>query len=230
MKLILLVLCISSLLCGCESEHAPEYFYQAEVCQGKGEYEKANMYLNMVIEERPLLRKAYLSRGANKAALNDFKGAIEDYRKVIAIDPDNTLAHYNIANNYANLGKLERALEFYRKALCHSDRDRGLLRIDMPSTPNILMEFDSDFQLAGYEINLGIALVEFDLGNYEESKSRITDPLNTGYAIDLCNLIYAKCLINQDSIPAACSFLDLSRRLNNDEAHLLYARHCINED
>lgn len=230
MKVITLIIFGLFIFEGCHREPAIVNFKKAQVFQENGDYEKANDYLELVLKEKPSYRTAYLELGANKGALGDYIGAIVEYKKVIDLDSDNTLAYSNIANNYHNLGELEKALEFYKKALDHSDRDRGLLRVDMPRPANTLMEFDSDFQLAGHEINLSIALIEFDLGNYEESKSRITDPLNRGFGTAFCNLLYAKCLINQDSISVSCSFLDVSRRLDNDEAHLLYARHCMNED
>ncbi|MBP5625701.1 MAG: tetratricopeptide repeat protein, partial [Bacteroidales bacterium] len=60
---------------------------------------------------------AYCNRGAAKASLKDFYGAIIDYNKAIELDPQKTAAYYNRGNAKNNLKNFDGAIDDYSKAI-----------------------------------------------------------------------------------------------------------------
>src|SRR5688572_26803655 len=116
MKCCLIMLVGLILLSGCQTKSANDYFAEAEILEGQAKYKEAIALLDKAIGLDQKFLGAYINRGADKSALNDFKGAIEDYQHVVAIDPKNTLAYFNIANNYKRLEEYKVAVDYYNKA------------------------------------------------------------------------------------------------------------------
>ncbi len=65
-----------------------------------GMHEDAKRYLLDAVSERPEFAPAYLNLGNVYFLQNDFDKALAGYQNVVAIDPENALAHYNIAQTY----------------------------------------------------------------------------------------------------------------------------------
>jgi len=63
-----------------------------------------------------LVIEAYLIRGTSKYNLEDYKGAIFDYTKVIEINPSHVEAHYNRSHSKYHLGDYKGAEEDTLKA------------------------------------------------------------------------------------------------------------------
>jgi len=59
----------------------------------------------------------YYNRAELKAKKNDFKGAIEDYNKVITINPHNVFTYFNRAIMWQRLGKFKKAIADYTSAI-----------------------------------------------------------------------------------------------------------------
>lgn len=58
-----------------------------------------------------------LELGNNLVTLGNYKGAVEVFLRTITIDPNDGRLYTNVASSYALMGEVERAKEFYRKAL-----------------------------------------------------------------------------------------------------------------
>jgi len=63
----------------------------------KQDWAAARIELEQILNERPDLRQAHYSLGVVRYALGDLNGAIEAYRGVLAGDPQNHDARYNLA-------------------------------------------------------------------------------------------------------------------------------------
>jgi tetratricopeptide (TPR) repeat protein len=147
----------------CDIRTADEYYNLAFNLEEKGEYEKAIGYLDKAIEKRPNFKPALLNRGADKSALENYTGAIEDYEKIIAFDSDNTLTLINIGNNYKRLKLYDKSISYYTRAI----NTKGAIKSD-----SIFIEItwfgekekESDYYVPQYEI-------EFERGiSYAYSK------------------------------------------------------------
>jgi len=60
---------------------------------------------------------AYYNRGTARAALGDYRRAVEDFERVISLKPDHAFAHNNRANAYYHLGDLGHAKQSSRRSL-----------------------------------------------------------------------------------------------------------------
>ena len=60
---------------------------------------------------------AYHNRGRSYDKLGQHQRAIEDYDKVIELDPNNAEAYNNRGSSYHSLGQNERATEDFDKAI-----------------------------------------------------------------------------------------------------------------
>lgn len=135
----------------CDLKTAEEYYNMAYDLEEKGEFKKAIPFLDKAIEKKPQYRPALINRGADKSMIGDYHGAIADYQKVIAFDPNNTMVLMNIGNNYKRLKLYEKSVDYYTKAL----NTEGALKSDKVYIDiNIDGPFDreSDYHVRKYEI------------------------------------------------------------------------------
>ena len=49
--------------------------------------------------------------------LKEYERAIEDFKKVIALDPSSAIDYANIASNYRQMGEKQKAIRYYQMAL-----------------------------------------------------------------------------------------------------------------
>ena len=79
--------------------------------------------MNLLInpgDARPVQREhiiiALLYRGVARAKLGDLDGGIADYRGVVRIEPNHTLAMQNLTRAYLDAGRIKRAACWLRRA------------------------------------------------------------------------------------------------------------------
>ena len=157
---LIYILSISLLLSSCDFKTAEDYYDLAYELEEQGKYEEAIVFLDKAIEKKPDLKPALLNRGADKSALNDYKGAIKDYELILKYDSDNTLALMNIGNNYKRLKDYKKSVEFYTEALNSKGAiksDSIYLEINFPNE----WDKESDYYVRKHEIEFerGISYV-----------------------------------------------------------------------
>ena len=127
---------------------AKDYFADAERLEEQRKYKEAVQLLDKAISKDQNFLGAYINRGGDKSALGDFKGAIEDYMKVVTLDPKNTLALFNIGNNFKRLDDHQSAVIYYNKAFA----TKGGEGIYIDFEPNNVVDLDK-FDVPGHEIS-----------------------------------------------------------------------------
>ena len=105
-----------------DSDYAYEAYNKALYFIDKREYEKALPYLEIAIKIDILSLKenVYSYIGFCNGELGNYIKAIEAYKQVIHIDPNNANAYYNLSVTYKNLGLYKDAIEA-RKQVIHID-------------------------------------------------------------------------------------------------------------
>lgn len=83
------------------------------------DYEEAKKYISLALTLFPDYPAGYLNLGVIHLNNRQLKPAIENFKKVLELDPQNLLGHYNLAACYVNLGDLGRAEECLRKGLAY---------------------------------------------------------------------------------------------------------------
>ncbi|MFW6210648.1 MAG: O-antigen ligase family protein [bacterium] len=81
----------------------------AVISSSAGNNEKALEYLNSFLKYYPGDTDAMNNKGKVLYLMGNIRSAVEEYKKVISIDPDNAAAYYNLYGIYANTGKTKEA-------------------------------------------------------------------------------------------------------------------------
>ena len=89
-----------------------------------GEKDLALDWLNKAADVQPDYSYRYASRGWMKQACGDLRGAIEDYKRTVELDPEDAVTWNNLGLLEEQLGYQEQAKERYRV----SDELLGILK------------------------------------------------------------------------------------------------------
>ncbi len=216
---ILFALCF---LINCNEYQSKKLFAEEEVLYKQGKYEEAINLMDLAIKNDPKNIGAYINRGTNKSALQDFEGAIIDYQKVLELDPHNKLALYNIGNNYKRLGKPELSIENYNNALKLKDNQKFIIEI----TPE--ESFDSaEFYVSIHEIAFERGIAYYDLGKFKNAFQDFNYALDKNYYPAECHywlgLVYYSCGEKEK----ACNEFQIAKQMNDKEAEEVIAKYCI---
>jgi lipoprotein NlpI len=89
-----------------------------------GRFEKERTTLDAAIEKEPENIKFLTQRGDIRQFLADFKGAIADFEKEIALDPAHDAPHWRLGIAYYFAGEYEKSAKQFAKYHSYDDRDR----------------------------------------------------------------------------------------------------------
>lgn len=92
-----------------------------------GELEQAITYLDIQIKDAPIA-KAYSERGNVYFVLRDYKKAMEDYRYVLSMEPENAFAYMQIGRIHEACGNYKSAADAYQKSYSYSENNEELLK------------------------------------------------------------------------------------------------------
>ena len=91
--------------------------FLAEACYLAGNYRQAVDYVNTILKLEGDAAETYYYRARNYHRLDDAAGALQDYLKVLQLDPNYLPARIDAADIYEKTGKLKDAVEHYEIAL-----------------------------------------------------------------------------------------------------------------
>jgi len=163
---------------GCDLKSANDYLKEAGGLEDKEKYSEAIKLLNKAIDSYPEFKDVYLSRGADRAALGNYTGAIDDYSSALKLDPKNTLALFNIGNNYKRLHQELKAIAYYNSALKTKGND--FVSMDIKPNPFIESAFDVPFGQISYERGLAF----FRIDSLKHAFSDFRNAIDGGYKAD----------------------------------------------
>ncbi|WP_405266672.1 tetratricopeptide repeat protein [Cellulophaga sp. Ld12] len=181
-KNLIYILTISLLLSSCDFKTAEDYYDLAYELEEQGKYKEAIVFLDKAIEKKPYLKPALLNRGADKSALNDYRGAIKDYELILNYDSDNTLALMNIGNNYKRLKDYKKSVEFYTEAL----NSKGVIKSDsiylVINFPND-WDKESDYYVRKHEIEFERGISYVYLNEYANGIKDLEQAIKYNYEL-----------------------------------------------
>ncbi|MGH9792883.1 MAG: tetratricopeptide repeat protein, partial [Candidatus Acidiferrales bacterium] len=82
----------------------------ARVLKSEGDYDKAVEHLQRALDQYPRDRVVRNELGRVRFLQRRYRDAVAEFKKTLAIDPEDLPAHYNLMLNYNGLGDTERAL------------------------------------------------------------------------------------------------------------------------
>lgn len=92
------------------------YMHLGEIAYEEENYSEAVQYYNRALFYRDSA-EPYMNIGNALARNKDFTNAVASFQKAIARDPDNLLAHFNLAFAYTQMGNFEQAINEYNKVI-----------------------------------------------------------------------------------------------------------------
>jgi len=183
-------------------DYAYEAYDKALYFIDKREYEKALPYLEIVIKTdiSSLKSWAYFQIGDCYGGLKSYTKAIEAFKQVIRIDPDDANTHYNLGVAYDQLGFYKDAIEAYKQVI-RIDPDHALAHHNMGAAYSKLgnhtkaieafkqaIRIDPDYALAHY--NLGVTYLLIGDRNSALNEYKILKELDIDLANELFDFIY----------------------------------------
>jgi tetratricopeptide (TPR) repeat protein len=230
-KIIIYILTIL-LFSSCDFTSAEEYFNQAYVLENKGEFEKAILILDKAIDKNPNFRPALINRGADKSYLGDKKGAIEDYKRILKFDIDNTLALYNIGNNYSALKEHEKSIYYFslslktKGALESFAGSHGILTLHTiyDSKP---FDNDTDYQLHDYEIYYARGIEYLAVEQFENAISDFDKSIKVNYKKNECYNLTGKAYIGKNDSITACENFFKTAKIGDAEGKQLLRKYYV---
>ena len=139
---------------------------------------------------------------------NKFDEAAQQNRQVLAIEPDNYQAHYNLGVIFATQGLADEAIKEFRLSLAINPNQAlphfkiGSILMESHQIPEAIEEFNQalrfDPENADVHNNLGVALVQ--MGEYEKAIEQFTDAvtIDPNYAGARRNIDLARAHMNFD--------------------------------
>jgi Flp pilus assembly protein TadD len=97
--------------------HLPVLLRMAQLEREKGDLDDAAGHLQDAIKSEPTNQDAHLELGRLLYERKDVSGAITETEKVLALNPKQVDALYNLGAIYANLGNADRARSYWQKAV-----------------------------------------------------------------------------------------------------------------
>ncbi len=98
-------------------ELARAHFFFAKVLRSEGRYDEAAQHLRTVLEQYPRDRVARNELGRILFLQRQYAAAVKEFEAVLAIDPEDLQAHYNLMLCYNGLGDEARAREHQARYL-----------------------------------------------------------------------------------------------------------------
>lgn len=149
----------------CDLKTAEQYTSEATILNKNKDYKGAINLLDEAIKKDNKYIDAYIERGVNKAQLNDNIGAINDFKKVLLIDSDNTLALFNIGKIYCNLKKYKLSIDFYNKAF--ETKGGDVIYLDLAN--NKLVDLGQKYDVKGQDIFYERAIAFYNSNDLKNS-------------------------------------------------------------
>ncbi|MBC8756244.1 hypothetical protein H2O64_16330 [Kordia sp. YSTF-M3] len=210
----------------CDVTSAEDYYDDATELSANFKWEEAILLLDKAIEKKPTFRLALIQRGFGKALwLEDYEGGIEDFKKVLTIDPDNTLALYYIGLTYDDQQQYVKGIEYLSKALLTEGVQKTIsieenLKLDGDYDKESL--FTVDVSNIYYERGLAYVRTE----KYDKAIVDLRKVVTAGaYLRDSYFLLGEAYLGKKDTINACQNFSE-SAKLGDEEASKMLTKYC----
>jgi tetratricopeptide (TPR) repeat protein len=187
----------------------------------KGNYTKAVSILDGFLEQNPNNIDALLDRGYYKEELGNGKSAVEDYSKVLKLDPKNTLAFFNRALAYSSFDK-EQALKNFNQAILTKGGD--VVWVDNTSNSSSTRPYDIPMKVIRFERGI----VHYDMNHLEAAFQDFTFCINNNYVPEESYYYRGLIYLAYKNSAKGCEDLNFAKSLGNSDADTLINTYCNN--
>ncbi len=207
------------LLAGCDMTSPEHYLQEAERLSAQGKYRESIRLLDKAIEKDDQYIAAYINRGADKSALEDYRGAIADFRKALAFDTSNMLALYYSGNSYKQMGDYKTAVKYYNWALGDYSEETG-------KTTYIQLKMVGEFDIESGAVYFDRGDAYYKLDSLRRAYNDISRALENNYRVADCYLYIGYIYLSTGQAPSACEYFQKSRHFGGEYAAEAIGKYC----
>lgn len=214
MKTHLSIIFLALLCYSCTSSSG--YLQKANIAIEKGEYREAINLLNKALSKKKYLGEAYSEKAHCYTKLNNDDSAIIVYDQLLAIDPNNTLAFYNIGLCKYRQEKFDEAIDYLNNAMKtkgYNSNDTAKSQFIMEYTPagKDLLGMDNKFDISFSEIFFIAGLAHYEKGNIKKAYSYFTECVSRGSNVPESHYMIGLCWLSSGDNQKACESFKKSR-------------------
>ncbi len=226
LKKTLFILCVIHLN-SCDFRTPEDYYDLAYDLVELGKYDEAITLLDKGIEKQPNFRPGLLQRGFCNMQIENYLGAIKDFKKILSFDKDNTLALYNLGVCHYNLKNYGKSIQNFTLAL-DTDGSKSNSLIDVELVMNGDVDNDSNYTVYDNEIRFDRASAYFKNNDFKNATIDLKKVLQTGYKLAESNYWLAESYLGLKDTAMACEKFKKSVELGFTESKELRDEVCFN--
>jgi tetratricopeptide (TPR) repeat protein len=209
-----LVLCLSACSPGVDEQLAAAHELDLD-----GKYAEAILIYNNVLKEDSTNISVLLDRAMDRGLLDDKQGNVEDLKRVLAIDPQNILALFNIGVTYGSLEKYPAAIDAFGKAIRSKGIDEG-----QPLIMEMADDDPYDVPFADIRLERGIAYAMSD--SLRRAYYDLTYCIDQRHKLNESYYYRGRVHLKGGNLEAACDDLAKAADLSNKFAAELMLEYC----
>jgi tetratricopeptide (TPR) repeat protein len=156
---IIAVLLVVGALSGCKN--AEDYFSEGLDQSSNGNFKEAIAKFDLAIQQNQYLKDPYIQMGNCYEYLNQHDSAVNIYRRLLDLYPDNTAANYYSGVSKYRQEKYSEAIYYYSKAL---DSKGGFNATDTNSIQALIDLYKDNFESENAEIDIPSREILYDRG------------------------------------------------------------------
>ena len=203
-RILVCIICFGFLLTSCKS--ADEYLSEGQNLTSAGNFRGALSVFEKAIQKNPFLKDAYIQLGLCHDNLNQHDSAINAYKKLLNLYPDNTAAYYYSGISRYKQKKYDEAIAFFNKAI---DTKGGFNSADTTSL-QALIDLNKD--------NFESESAEFDIPTREILFDRAMAYYKTGEMKNACT-DFANCVIQNYNTVTSHYMIGLCKPARTNKKH-----------
>ena len=192
----------------CDLKSADDYLKQGHDIGLTGNYKAAITVFDKAIQKNPKLKEAYIQRGLCYENLQQDSLAINDYKKLLSFDPNNTTAFYYIGLCKYRQNKFQEAIENYDKALITkgvtNPSDTSSVQIVLDLNKNGILADQTAFDVAFYEIYYERGLAYYSTQQIKRAFYDFQNCINQKYQLGESNYMVGLCWLTANKKDKAC--------------------------
>jgi len=177
--------------------------------------------LDKAIVKNPQNIYALLNRGADKSMLKDYRGAIDDYTKVIEIDSMNTLAFFNRGLIKQRKEDYHSAIEDFNRAI----KTKGLENFWMDRPTNYFSK-RGEFDVPMEDIRLERGYARYNSDSLRVAMEDFHFCIERNYQLGLSYYMAGLVYMNFNMIEDGCKALMQAKIFGNLDAEEMIDEYC----
>ncbi len=214
MRLHLSIIVFAIFLYSCTSPS--EYLEKADVAIEKGEYREALNLINKALSKKKYLGEAYSEKAHCYTKLNKDDSAIIVYDQLLAFNPNNTLAYYNIGLCKYRQEKFDEAIDYFNDAMKTkgynpNDTSKSQFIMEYTQGGKELLGMDEKFDVSFSEIFYMAGLAHYETGKTKKAYRYFMDCISRGFNVPECHYTIGLCWLSEGDNQKACESFKTSR-------------------